>query len=67
MSQKIIASYTFDNLQGITEAAFAQGSKPTSGKIVNITGNAKVSEVVKFLNTQGRCESNIKSKSYDHE
>ena len=53
MSQKNIASYTFDNLQGITEAAFSQGSQPNGGKVVNITGNAKVSEVVKFLNTQG--------------
>ena len=53
MSQKNIASYTFDNLQGITEAAFAQGSQPSGAKLVNITGNAKISEVVKFLNTQG--------------
>ena len=53
MSQKNIASYTFDNLQGITEAAFAQGTQPTGASVVNITGSAKVSEVVKFLNTQG--------------
>ena len=53
MSQKNIASYTFDNIQGITDAAFAQGTQPTGAKLVNITGNAKVSEVVKFLNTQG--------------
>ena len=53
MSQKNIASYTFDAIQGITDADFAQGTQPSSGKVVNITGNAKVSEVVKFLNTQG--------------
>jgi len=53
MSQKNIASYTFDAIQGITDAEFAPGTQPNSGKVVNITGNAKVSEVVKFLNTQG--------------
>ena len=53
MSQKNIASYTFDNLQGITDATFAQGSQPSGAKVINITGNAQVSEVVKFLNTQG--------------
>ena len=53
MTQKNVASYTFDNAEGITDALFAQGTEPTAAKLVNITGNAKVSEVVKFLNTQG--------------
>ena len=53
MSQKNIASYTFDNLKGITEAAFAQGSSPNAGRVVNITGSSEVSEIIKFLNTQG--------------
>ena len=53
MSQKNIASYTFDAVEGITEATFLPGSAPSAAKLVNITGNAKVSEVVKFLNTQG--------------
>jgi general secretion pathway protein D len=53
MSQKNIASYTFDAIEGITEAEFAPGTAPTAAKLVNITGNAQVSEVVKFLNTQG--------------
>ena len=56
MAQKNVSSYTFDNLDGITEATFAAGS-PASAAVVNITGNAKVSEVVKFLNTQGDVKS----------
>ncbi len=53
MSQKNIATYTFDAIDGITDATYAPGTSPNSAKVVNITGNAKVSEVVKFLNTQG--------------
>ena len=57
MAQKNVSSYTFDNLEGITEAAFALGASPSAANLVNITGNAKVSEVVKFLNTQGDVKS----------
>ena len=53
MSQSNIASYTFDNIEGITDAAFSAGSSPTAAKLVSVTGTAAVSEVVKFLNTQG--------------
>ena len=53
MSQKNIASYTFDTLEGITDATFGQGTEPRSAKLVSVTGQANVSEVVKFLNTQG--------------
>ncbi|SFZ98958.1 Type II secretion outermembrane pore forming protein (PulD) [hydrothermal vent metagenome] len=52
MSQKNIASYTFDAAQGITDATFGAGA-PSSAKVVSITGNSKVSEVIKFLGTQG--------------
>jgi len=57
MSQKNIASYTFDNLSGITDATFAEGSSPTSANVINMTGSAQVSEVIKFLNTQGDVKS----------
>ncbi len=57
MAQKNVSSYTFDNIDGITEAAFALGSTPTSASLVNITGNSQVSEVVKFLGTQGDVKS----------
>ncbi len=43
----------FDNAQGITEATFAEATQPRTGQLVNITGNAEVTEVVKFLSTQG--------------
>ena len=53
MAQKNIASYTFDNTEGITESTFAEGSRPRNAKVVNITGNTEVTEVIKFLSTQG--------------
>jgi len=53
MAQKNISSYTFDNTEGITEATFAEGSRPRNAKVVNITGNTEITEVVKFLSTQG--------------
>ncbi|HIQ46183.1 MAG TPA: pilus (MSHA type) biogenesis protein MshL [Sulfurovum sp.] len=53
MAQRNVGSYVFDNLQGITEATFAEGSRPTNAKVMSITGSNSVTEVVKFLNTQG--------------
>jgi general secretion pathway protein D len=57
MAQKNVSSYTFDSLDGITEAAFAAGTSPTSAGIVNIVGSSDVGEIVKFLNTQGDVKS----------
>ena len=57
MTQKNVASYTFDNLMGISDATFAEGSSPTGAHVINMTGSAEVSEVVKFLNTQGDVKS----------
>jgi len=53
MAQKNVASYTFDAIQGITDATFAPNTEPTSAGVVSITGRAQVQEVVKFLGTQG--------------
>ncbi len=53
MAQKNVASYTFDNLRGITDAEFEQGSRPKSANIVSATGRTAVTEIVKFLSTQG--------------
>ncbi len=53
MAQRNISSFTFDNIEGIKETEFAEGTRPRNAQLVNITGNAKVSEVVKFLGTQG--------------
>ncbi|MHA1221234.1 MAG: secretin N-terminal domain-containing protein [Candidatus Heimdallarchaeota archaeon] len=53
MAQKDVASYTFDASQGITEAEFAPGTQPRNAQVVSMTGHTAVSEVVKFLSTQG--------------
>ena len=53
MAQKNISSYTFDNQEGITDTTFAEGSRPRNANLVNITGNTEVTEVIKFLSTQG--------------
>jgi len=57
MAQKNISTYTFDNSQGITNSSFAEGTRPRNAQVVNITGNTKVTEVVKFLSTQGDVKS----------
>jgi len=53
MAQKDVSSYTFDTVEGITEAEFAPGTSPRTAQVVNMTGNTEVTEVVKFLSTQG--------------
>ncbi len=57
MAQKNISSFTFDNLEGITDTTFSEGTRPRNAQLVNITGNAKVTDVVKFLGTQGDVKS----------
>ncbi|MEA2047811.1 MAG: pilus (MSHA type) biogenesis protein MshL [Campylobacterota bacterium] len=57
MAQKNIGSYTFDNISGITDATFAEGSRPQSANVMSVTGSTEVTEVVKFLNTQGDVKS----------
>jgi len=53
MAQKNVASYTFDAIQGITDATFGEGTRPSNAGVVSITGRAQVQEIVKFLGTQG--------------
>ena len=53
MAQRNVASYTFDNITGITQAAFEQGAEPRAGQVMSVTGSTAVTEVIKFLNTQG--------------
>jgi len=57
MAQKNISSFTFDNIEGITEAQYGSNNSPRNAQVVNITGKAKVSEVIKFLGTQGDVKS----------
>jgi general secretion pathway protein D len=53
MAQKDVASYVFDNAKGgITEAVFGAGA-PRNAQVMSVTGSTKVTEIVKFLNTQG--------------
>ncbi len=53
MAQRNISSYTFDSIEGITEAEFAEGTRPRNANLIQLTGNTEVTEVVKFLSTQG--------------
>ena len=53
MSQKNVASYTFDAIDGITQAEFLQDARPSSAQVMSLTGSTDVAEVVKFLSTQG--------------
>jgi len=53
MTRNNIGSYTFDLDDGITEAEFVSGSNPSNAQLMSITGNTQVSEIVKFLSTQG--------------
>ena len=57
MAQKNISSFTFDNVDGITDATFAEDTRPRNGQLINITGRTEVSDVVKFLGTQGDVKS----------
>ncbi len=56
MAQKNISSYSFSET-GIGDASFAEGTKPDSANVVNITTSTELSEVVKFLSTQGDVKS----------
>ncbi len=57
MSQKNMASWTFDAIQGITDASYAEGTSPTTAGLVQVTGKAQIQEVIKFLGTQGDVKS----------
>jgi len=57
MAQRNISEYTYDKAEGITKHTYNNSGLSSSAGIVNITGNAKVSEIVKFLGTQGDVKS----------
>jgi general secretion pathway protein D len=58
MAQKNVSSYIFDPVnEDFTETTFQEGASPRNGQVVRITGNTKVTEVVKFLSTQGDVKS----------
>jgi len=57
MAQKNISSYVFESTAGITETTFSEDTRPRNAQLVNIRGETKVTEVVKFLSTQGNVKS----------
>ncbi len=57
MAQRNVDSFTFDNLAGITNAEHAEGTRPRNSQLMNVTGSTEVSEIVKFLATQGDVKS----------
>jgi general secretion pathway protein D len=57
MAQKNVASYSFDALTGITQATYGSGTEPTSAQVIQLKGHNQVSDVVKFLATQGDVKS----------
>jgi len=57
-ARKNITGYTFDNESGITEATGGVvAADQRTSQVVNITGHTKVTEIVKFLSTQGDVKS----------
>ncbi|MFK5975999.1 MAG: pilus (MSHA type) biogenesis protein MshL [Sulfurovum sp.] len=56
MAQKNIDTYAFTET-GITSALAGNTGKPNSAQVINITGKTELSEVVKFLSTQGDVKS----------
>jgi len=56
MAQRNISEFTFDNIDGIKEYSYGSGRTSSAG-LVQAIGTAKISEVVKFLGTQGNVKS----------
>jgi general secretion pathway protein D len=52
-----IGSATYELDRGITEFGFSGDDKPSGGQAIIMSGNTKVSDLVKFLGTQGNVKS----------
>jgi len=57
MAQRNIGKFTFDKLEGIKDYEYGNSGQTSSSGLVQVIGNTKVSEVVKFLGTQGNVKS----------
>jgi general secretion pathway protein D len=57
MAQKNISQFTFDPTQGITDYTAAPDTKPSNAQLISLTGNTDVTDVIKFLSTQGDVKS----------
>ncbi len=58
MAQRNVSEYSFDKLQGINNLTYVvppEGGEDikSSANIIQVSGNAQVSEIIKFLGTQG--------------
>jgi general secretion pathway protein D len=53
MAQRNISDFTFDTQSGISQYTYADGVKPRSAQLFSATGSTDVTEIVKFLSTQG--------------
>lgn len=52
MARKNVSEYTFDAIEGITDATFGDDD-PQTARVYSATGSNDVSEIIKFLSTQG--------------
>lgn len=56
-AQKNIGGATYDLTQGITEFTPVSGARPANGQALIATGNTEVTDIIKFLSTQGDVKS----------
>jgi len=53
MAQNRISEFTFDNTEGITQYTYGANEIAKDAQLFSATGNTDVTDVVKFLSTQG--------------
>jgi len=53
MAQNNVVDYTFDPVDGITQFTYGDVGQKKNAQLLSMTGNTDISEVVKFLTTQG--------------
>ena len=56
-AQKNVAGLKYEIDTGINEFGYAEDVQPTNAQAMVVTGNSKISELVKFLGTQGDVKS----------
>jgi len=56
MSQKNVSKFE-DSKDGLKATEFASGTRPSNSKIFDMSGNASINDVIKYLKTQGTVKS----------
>jgi general secretion pathway protein D len=56
-AQKNISSFSFDNIDGAKGYKQGKNGNSSAGIVINIAGTTKISEIIKFLTTQGELKS----------